>query len=454
MELHSPIYLLFLVACVAIMTVVKNRSGRMLLFLGLSYGAYLSWSVTLLLLLVIVSLINFLMFRLLGRFHQTWLIWLGVLVNLLILLSVRSLGTYMELVVISGVLVPIGISFYTLQGMGCLIDRYRGYGANPSLLEFLVFMALWPVVLAGPICRLSEMLPQFRQEYIQKINWDGVRRIILGLFMKVVLADLLAQGPFGRGVNSGFDEIQFWSSTDVIILAFGYGFQLYFDFAGYSHIAIGSALLVGIQLRENFRTPFESSSPSEFWSRWHMSLSSWIRDYVFFPLATTWRGLGRHSLIVLGTMCVFGVWHGMATTFLIWGFYHGFLLIIQRFTERYSLLFFNVPSIVRWAVTFIFINLGWIFFRCDSLKQALQMYKSLFSIWNPSSLEPSFQTIVLFMISANMFLFLLRARVQKWKKRSESQPFYQLLLPAGLAAVLLLTLAWGKSESPFVYVQF
>lgn len=456
MELHSPTYLLFLVLVVAMLTVVRNRTGRMLLFLGLSYGFYLGWSATLLVLLLASSLFNFIMFRLLGRHCSSILIWLGVTVNLLILLSARSLSTWLVPAVPDLGLLPVGVSFYTLQGLGSLIDRYRGYDEQPSVLEFLVFMALWPVILAGPICRLPEMLPQFRRTDARvEDRWEGIRRIVLGLFMKVVLADSLAQGLFGRGgVDTGFDQMQVWSSTDIVALTFGYGLQLFFDFAGYSHIAIGSALLVGIQLRENFRSPFEAISPSDFWTRWHVSLSSWIRDYVFFPLAARWRSQSGRLLAVVGAMCVFGAWHGLAVTFVIWGLYHGLVLVMQRVLERSSLPIFNAPFIVRWALTFLFINLGWILFRVDNLEQAGRMYGALFSISQPASLSSSFQGFVIVMMAGHLLLCSLRPWFSEWTEGKKIQAVFRLLSPAYVAAMLLLTLAWGEGQSPFVYVQF
>ncbi len=460
MELHSPIYLLFLVVAVALSIVVGGRQGRMLLFLGLSYGFYLSWSTTLLVLLLASSLFNFLMFRLLGRQGYSGLIWPAVAVNLMILLAARSLGTFLAPFLEQGpaadVLLPVEVSFYTLQGLGCVIDRYRGYEQQPSLLEFLVFMALWPVILAGPICRLPEMLPQFRQNLLHiESRGEGVRRIVLGLFMKVVLADALAQGLLGRGgVDRGFDEVQVWCSTDVVALAFGYGLQLFFDFAGYSHIAIGSALLVGIRVRENFNSPFEAISPSDFWTRWHMSLSSWIRDYVFFPLAARWRSQGGRLIAVVGAMCIFGAWHGLAATFLTWGLYHGLVLVTQRVLERSPLRVIKAPLVVRWALTLLFINLSWILFRVDSLEQAGRMYGALFTFGQPASLSAGFYAAVLALLTAHLLLLTLRRRFRDWTAGDRVQAVRRLVSPAYVAAMFLLTFAWGEGQSPFAYVQF
>ena len=353
-----------------------------------------------------------------------------------------------------GVLVAVGISFYTFQAVGYLVDVYRGFDKKPTLLEFLVFMSFWPVVLSGPICRMPEMLPQFRKP---NATWnhgpEGIQRIVLGLFMKIVLADSLARGIYDQGgVNKGFDQIQNWNPVDIISLSFGYGLQLFFDFAGYTHIAIGSALLVGIRLRENFRSPFGATSPGDFWGRWHMSLSSWIRDYVFFPLATRRKSSGWRLFAVVVAMVVFGAWHGLAATFLLWGLYHGLLLAGQRMLARGPEK--RIPSAVGWTVTFIVINLGWILFRSQSLEQAGKMYAGLLSIGQPASLAVAFHLLVIVLFGGHLLMLVSRSFVADWLESERVRRIRRLASPAFFTAVFLLTLAWGESESPFVYVRF
>ena len=460
MELHSPIYLLFLLPAVSVVALVRRPNGRLLLFLALSYCFYLSWSAVFIFLLVGSSLVNFLMGRLLYRNRHPWVLCFGIALNILILLFARNAGTLLTSLFsplsIPGVLLPVGVSFYTFQALGCLIDIYRGFDKKPTLLEFLVFMAFWPLVLSGPICRLPEMLPQFRKP-IAAWNHasEGIQRIVLGLFMKVVLADSLAHGVDNQGgVNWGFDQVQTWSPMDIVSLSFGYGLQLFFDFAGYSHIAIGSALLVGIRLRENFNSPFGAISPSDFWSRWHMSLSSWIRDYVFFPLAARRSNPGWRLFAVIIAMVVFGAWHGLAATFLLWGLYHGLLLVGQRTLGK------NPPNLIRpasalgWALTFILINLGWILFRSGSLVQAGRMYAGLFSAGQPASMATVFHLLVLVLFGGHLLLLFLRLPFINWAESERGRQICRLVSPAFFAAVFLLTLAWGEGGSPFVYVQF
>jgi alginate O-acetyltransferase complex protein AlgI len=227
------------------------------------------------------------------------------------------------------------------------------------------------------------MLPQFRSE--QTTPWSdivlGLRRIAIGLFM-MQLGKLLGQGILaGDGIVSGFDRATQWSGTDVWCLAFGYGLQLFFDFAGYTHIAAGAAKTLGITVPENFERPFASRNPSEFWTRWHMSLSFWIRDYVFFPLATLRREMWWRNLALVLSMVVFGLWHKGTLLFLIWGGYHGVLLVSHRVLQQIQRrLKWQPPRIwtpLSWLATAALISLGWIFFRANSISQASDMLSAL-----------------------------------------------------------------------------
>ena len=233
---------------------------------------------------------------------------------------------------------PLGISFWTFQAMSYLFDLYRQEDIDPSLLEFCLYMAFWPTVIMGPICRLESMLPQFREgERFSSSNLlAGAKRIVTGLFMKVVLSQLLASGLTpGSGVAAGFaGDATVLTGLDVWFLAIGFGFQLFFDFAGYSHIVIGTARLFGVRLDENFNAPFTASTPAEFWTRWHMSLSSWIRDYVFVPVASARREVAWRYCALAFSMTLFGLWHGAKAVFLLWGLYHGVLLIAHRVIQQ------------------------------------------------------------------------------------------------------------------------
>jgi alginate O-acetyltransferase complex protein AlgI len=302
----------------------------------------------------------------------------------------------------SGLALPLGISFWTFQALSYLFDIYREEELDPSFAEFALYMAFFPVTISGPVCRLPEMLPQFRTE--RTTAWgeivEGFQRIAIGAFM-MQLARLLGQGILaGDSIVSGFDRTTRWSGPDVWCLAFGYGLQLFFDFAGYSHIAIGAARALGIGVPENFERPFASTTPSIFWTRWHMSLSFWIRDYVFLPLATMRRGIWWRHFALIIAMTVFGLWHKASLLFLIWGCYHGVLLVLHRQVQQAQRRLNWEPTagpwnLVSWIVTMTLICFGWIFFRANSLAQAAQMLSALLS---PSSYAEHFLSSSLYLL--------------------------------------------------------
>jgi alginate O-acetyltransferase complex protein AlgI len=268
--------------------------------------------------------------------------------------------------------------------MSYLFDLYRDEELDPTFVEFALYMSFFPVVISGPICRLTEMLPQFRSEETTHAHdiGNGLRRIAVGVLM-MQMAKLLGQGILGGdGISSGFDHVTRWSGPDVWLLACGYGLQLFFDFAGYSHIAIGAAQSLGFSAPENFARPFQSTTPSVFWTRWHMSLSFWIRDYVFMPLAMVRREIWWRNLALLISMVLFGLWHKATVLFVLWGCYHGVLLILHRQVQQAQHRFDYEPPAVFWApaswiATMALINLGWIFFRANSLPQARQMLAAI-----------------------------------------------------------------------------
>ena len=270
--------------------------------------------------------------------------------------------------------------------MSYLFDLYRGEELDPSFVEFALYMAFFPVTISGPICRMPDMLPQFRSD--RPLAWSeierGFARIATGVLM-MQFARLLGQGILaGDGIDSGFDRIAHWSGPDVWCLAVGFGLQLFFDFAGYSHIAIGAAKVLGFTVPENFARPFQSTTVSIFWTRWHMSLSFWIRDYVFLPLAVLRREILWRNLVLVLSMVLFGLWHNASLLFIIWGCYHGVLLVLHRQVQQLQRRFDWQPpaflwTSLSWVTTFALVSLGWIFFRAHSLPKATQMLSAVLS---------------------------------------------------------------------------
>lgn len=390
--LRIILYILVLLLSAAICARVRSPRVRKIALLTGSYVLYLSWIPWFAIVLLTSTIINFMLGESLRRKPSRLILSAGIALNLLILSTFKYLPEVSASIRLSSwqslthLALPLGISFWTFQAMSYLFDLYRGEELDPSFLEFALYMAFFPVTISGPICRLPDMLPQIRSAKLTP--WgdigSGFARIATG-FLMTQLARLLAGGILsGDGINSGFDYVTRWSGPDAWCLAFGFALQLFFDFAGYSHMAIGAAQVLGFTIPENFARPFQSTSPSIFWTRWHMSLSFWIRDYMFFPLATMRREIWWRNFVLALSMVLFGLWHKATLLFLLWGLYHGLLLVLHRQYQKVQRwLNWNPPTFLwtalSWVVTLVVINLGWIFFRANSLSQVSQMFAAIFS---------------------------------------------------------------------------
>ena len=392
MLFREILYGLVFLLCVVVFAKVRSRQVRQAVLLIASYALYMTWGVWFAAVLLTSTVMNYLLGEWLRRKPSSLALSTGILLNLALLGSFKYLPEiavsipFSSLQKFSHLALPLGISFWTFQAMSYLFDLYRGEEIDPSLFEFALYTAFFPVAISGPICRMPDMLPQFRSgEGLRRHDiLRGFGRIATGLLM-MQLAQLLGQGILaGDGINSGFDHVSHWSGPDVWCLAFGYGFQLFFDFAGYSHIAIGAAQALGFTLPENFARPFESNTPSIFWTRWHMSLSFWIRDYIFFSLAMVRREVWWRNLALVISMVLFGLWHKASVLFVLWGCYHGVLLVLHRQVQELQRRFDWTPPAhlwipLSWIVTLSFVSLGWILFRANSLPEAGQMLSALLS---------------------------------------------------------------------------
>ncbi len=389
----AAIYVVGLLAAWLLSWRLRETRKRQLLYLALSYGFYATWGLKFLGMLIFSSLLNYLLSLYLRRNPSVPRLWVAIGCNVLLLSIFKYLPEIARespgspLASFSHLVLPVGMSFWTFQALSYLIDLYREEDLDPSLLEFCLYMAFWPTVLSGPICRLPAMLPQFRQRFAPV--WEdltiGTRRIAIGLLM-MMLSQILAGGIYpGKGLDAAFaSPAGRLSGLDVWLMITCYGFQLFFSFCGYSHLVIGAARLFCFQLHENFNRPFLSTSPSEFWTRWHMSLSFWIRDYMFFPLATMRGGLWWRNLCLVIAMFIFGLWHQGSLLFIIWGTYHGLLLVAHRQWQQVRFrtgarLPRHLSAAVSWAGTFAAVSIGWIFFRATDTAQAAAMLRSAFA---------------------------------------------------------------------------
>jgi alginate O-acetyltransferase complex protein AlgI len=385
------LYALGLLCISVVIRQMRSVRARQIILLCTSYAFYATWGLWFVVVLVGSSLVNYLLGRQVQRTPTVRWLWLGIAFNITLLGFFKYLPGIASQIArqdstLAQIALPVGMSFWTFQALSYLLDLYREEELDATLLEFCLYMTFAPTVLSGPICRLPEILPQFRESkpFAQEDTQAAVQRIWLGMLM-MALAQLIGSGlrP-GHGINNGFDSARVLSGSDVWLLVFGYGFQIFFDFAGYSHVAIAAARLLGVRLVENFDRPYLSISPSVFWTRWHMSLSFWIRDYVFLPLAAMHREMSwRYAALVL-SMVAFGLWHKGTLLFAIWGAYHGILLVLHRLWQQLQrglkFRWEGTPHVaISWTLTFAVMSLGWIFFRASNVQQASGMFATLLS---------------------------------------------------------------------------
>jgi D-alanyl-lipoteichoic acid acyltransferase DltB (MBOAT superfamily) len=272
-----------------------------------------------------------------------------------------------------GLTLPLGISFYTFQQLSYVIDSYRGESENYSLLEYGAYVSFFPQLIAGPIVYHNELIPQLRDEKNHRLNYENLSRGIytfaLGLAKKVLVAD-----TFSKVVNIGYNNISDLNSLSAIIVMVCYSFQIYFDFSGYCDMACGIGYMFNVELPINFNSPYKAASISEFWDRWHMTLTRFFTKYVYIPLGGSRKGKLRTYLNVLIVFFVSGVWHGANWTFILWGVINGLGNIFDRLFGRF---FKGVPRAIKVVITFIFSTFAWSLFRADSISQAFELWGRL-----------------------------------------------------------------------------
>ena len=283
------------------------------------------------------------------------------------------------------VLLPIGISFYTFQTLSYTIDVYRGkIKPEKHLGIFAVYVSFFPQLVAGPIERAKNLLPQFYEKYYfeYKRVADGLKLMMWGFFKKIVIADRLS-----LIVSTIYNDPTSYTGLPLILATVFFAFQIYCDFSGYSDIAIGSAQIMGFSLMDNFKRPYFSRSIADFWRRWHISLSSWFKDYLYIPLGGNRVNILRWGMNIMVVFVVSGLWHGANWTFVIWGGFHGVLLLIERFSKPAWDTFLKaigliklprIVHIVEIGITFILVNIGWVFFRANNIKDAFYILFNMF----------------------------------------------------------------------------
>ena len=463
---------------------VRWRNGLLLLA---SYVFYASWGKRFCVLLMGITVLVYGIGLLLGQKNRKWLFILGLLGTLGALLVVKYLdfGLYSlnalaralglgEPLPRFSLLQPAGISFFTFQAAGYLIDVYQGkYKPEKNLLRFALFVSFFPQLLSGPIGRGDQLLPQYAQP--KKADFHALRRGFLtmtwGFFLKLCIADRAAVL-----VNTVYGSFENYSGIFLVFATLVYALQIYGDFAGYSYMAIGGAEMLGIHLPKNFDTPYFAQSVQEFWRRWHISLSTWFRDYVYFPLGGSRCAAWKKYRNILIVFLVSGLWHGAMWTFVLWGAIHGFYQILGAMTKplREKMLdglHVNRQAgsyrLLRMAITFILVDFAWFFFRADGLGTAVAMLKHAIVFLKPADLtgqafysmgldRQDFWALLIFtaVLTLTDFLRYRGKDLSQWFA-GQNWLFRELALALMILVIFIFGI-WGNGfdASSFIYANF
>jgi len=370
-----------------LMARLRSATAAMLTLVAASLFFYGYWNPKLILLLLLSVAFNYSWSTWLdrARAYSKLLLALGIGVNLAVLGYFKYTNFLLENLSRTGLLpqmkwnivLPLGISFFTFVQIAYLVDIYTGAARWGGLLEYATFATFFPQLIAGPIVRQHEIIPCYRGLRLCAMSYRnvtiGLGFIALGLFKKVLLADTLSpwvDDAFGTADKLSF--IEAWGAS------LAYTFQIYFDFSAYSDIAIGVARLFNIDLPINFNSPYKAASIIDFWRRWHITLSRFIRDYLYIPLGGNRKGTARQYVNLLATMLLAGLWHGAGWTFVLWGGLHGLYLALNHMVRRLSRrLQVRVPGWAGWMATFACVNVAWVFFRADSISRAVDILKGM-----------------------------------------------------------------------------
>ncbi|MCX6301231.1 MAG: MBOAT family protein [Bacteroidia bacterium] len=369
--------------------------------------------------------------------------------------SNTHLGTSFD---VTSIILPVGISFFTFQSLSYTIDVYRGK-LEPvrSIIDFGFYVSFFPQLVAGPIVRASEFIPQLYKEFsLSKREFSHALFLISkGLIKKIIISDFIAVNFIDRV----FDLPSLYSGFENLMAIYGYGLQIYCDFSGYTDIAIGLALILGFRLPVNFNSPYKAAGISDFWKRWHISLSRWLKDYLYIPLGGNRKGKFRTGLNLMITMLLGGLWHGASLRFVIWGGLHGIGLVINRiwdsiFGSRIKQGRFGRAVVV--FLTFNFVSFCWIFFRAPDMNSVMLMITQILENFSPGSymtVIPAYTSVFLLIIVGYIIHFLPE-RV----KESYRGLFIKMPLAAQIAVILFVAVLLFRMRTtdimPFIYFRF
>ncbi|GAA5510129.1 MBOAT family protein [Novipirellula caenicola] len=453
-------FLIFFLVVLATVWMTGNRVVRNTILLCASYYFYAYWDIRFCLLLLLSTTVDFVVSRAIHNSNHTatrrgWLI-----VSIAVNLGVLAFFKYFNFFIASAapmveafggsastlnIILPVGISFYTFQTLSYTIDVYRRVlRPTHSLLDFALYVAFFPQLVAGPIVRARELLPQLSTtpNWSNRRFYYGFQQLLRGAVKKVLMADRL-----GEMVDVVFENPDFYSSSTLWLAVIAYAGQIYLDFSGYTDMAIGSAKMLGYRFPKNFRHPYLATSMSEFWHRWHMTLSRWLRDYLYIPL-----GGNRNSTIatyrnLMITMTLGGLWHGAAWTFVLWGMLHGAALCLERAIR--SVTSRRLPKLLHWGLVMMVVLVGWVLFRSTDIDAAASMLRRL-TLPSPGiDWYPPLVIGVLACMAIEHAVWMTR-----WRRTMRLPPnaWYSPIATTVMLWALLIYAPVGFQ--PFVYFQF
>lgn len=471
---NTGLFMLLFVGFLLIYQLMRRmRTLKMIFVILFSLYFYYKSSAEYCFILLGVCVSDYLLGRWMGsvrsRGAKKWIIFLNVVINVGMLVYFKYFNllykTFADITNTSfdalDIILPAGISFFTFRSISYLVDIYRGH-IEPAtdFLQYTFFLTFFPPLLAGPVVRAKDMLPQIALNPVatRRMVSEGLFLIMAGLIKKVVVADYLS----GNFVDRVFENPSLYTGLENTMGSIGFALQIYCDFSGYSDMAIGIALLLGYRFKDNFNAPYKSSNPTEFWKRWHISLSSWLMDYVYIPLGGNRKGNRRQRVNLMATMLIGGIWHGASWMYLLWGGYHGALLASHKVLKKHSV---GVPQHLRkqwWArmgnvlITFVLMVIGMTIFRANSLTSLGEMCTAIFTNFH-AEVFPQFVAGYWLVVLIIALAFLVHFLPDRWYPRLiDAYDAAPMVLQTIILAIVLFIVIQTRQSSlvPFIYLQY
>ena len=429
-------------------------SKLFLIFVSLFFYSW--WNFIYLPIIIFSILFNYNISKILYRYNQKTILFISIILNLSLLGYFKYRDFFVENInyifdsnfTLLHLALPLAISFFTFQQISYLVDCYKKDIKEYNFLDYTLFVTFFPQLIAGPIVHYREMIPQFNKNSNLTKNYHnialGIFIFSIGLFKKVAIAD-----TFGGWVDSGFDTSTRLNIFEAWSTSLSYTFQLYFDFSGYTDMAIGSALLFNITLPTNFNSPYKSYNIQEFWRRWHITLSNFLRDYIYIPLGGSRVGLFQTNINILITFLLAGLWHGASWLFVFWGFLHGLALVIYNLWDKFS---FRLNRYISWFITFNFINISWVFFRAKEWEDAIKILKSMIDINSIKDINFSINIYKIIAILLAFFIILILQNSNYYIKHFKYSIYNLLFIIISIVSFHFISITYSKSI--FLYFNF